>query len=302
MAITLPSVQTLFAMTRPFSTYLDCIRFLAAMVVFLGHAAGKYWTAGFLWPLSAYGDTCVVVFFVLSGFVIAYVCDTKERDWQVYSANRIARLWSVVLPALLLTVVIDYFGVRVAPQLYWGQPWYGADHLSLRYLASVFMLQEAWHADLLPGTNKPLWSLSYEAIYYLAIGCILFVRGWARWVWCLLALLLGGPLIAALFPIWGFGYAAYFLCKRWAMPVSAAVAVFLATIGLLVLSPTLRHMLPFDWHVLGEPVQASISTSGNITGRILTGAPYCRRHVKNRCVLRPLANATEEMDLLGTSV
>lgn len=75
-----------------FSIYLDLVYFLAAMVVFLGHASGMQLTAGFPWELGPYGDTRVVVFSVLSGFVIAYVTDVKERTWQLYSTSRVAHV------------------------------------------------------------------------------------------------------------------------------------------------------------------------------------------------------------------
>lgn len=223
-----------------FSAYLDIVRFSAAFTVFLGHAAGKYWTGGFLWPLGAYGDTCVVVFFVLSGFVIGYVSDTKETHWQEYAINRVARLWSVVLPAMLLTVVIDYAGVRIAPGLYLGQPWYGGDMLPLRYLASLFMVQDFWSLGLAPGINQPFWSLSFEALYYVVFGVAFFARSRWKWLAAAVALLLGGPVIAALLPIWLLGFYSYRLTRRWQLPSGASAVAFVLGLGMLAMSPTLR--------------------------------------------------------------
>jgi peptidoglycan/LPS O-acetylase OafA/YrhL len=239
-------------MNPKFSTYLDFVRFTAALTVFLGHASGKLWTGSFLWPLGQFGDTCVVVFFVLSGFVIAYVCDVKERTWQVYCANRVARLWSVVLPALLLTLLIDFAGVRIAPQLYLDQPWYGGDHVGLRYLASTFMLQEIWHIKYVPGINQPFWSLSYEAFYYLLFGLTLFLKSPIKWVLMLIILAIAGPLIAALFPIWIIGYGIYHFTKRYTPSIAVSVVLFLVGLAMLIFSPTLRAALPIKWHVLGE--------------------------------------------------
>lgn len=235
-----------------FSAYLDIVRFLAAFTVFLGHAAGKYWTGGFLWPTGAYGDTCVVIFFVLSGFVIAYVTDNKERAAAVYASNRIARLWSVVIPALALTFVIDYFGVQRAPELYIGQPWFAADHPVLRYLASFFMLQEAWHIAYTPGINAPFWSLSYEAFYYLAFGLMSFYKGRGKWLAMLAVFLVGGPLVLVLFPIWMLGVVAYRQSKTWRLSVPAAWAAFLVGGIVLLFSPHLRAAM--DWTFMGQDV------------------------------------------------
>jgi len=248
------------AMQPRFSAYLDIVRFLAAFTVFLGHAAGKYWTGGFLWPTGAYGDTCVVIFFVLSGFVIAYVTDNKESHASMYASNRIARLWSVVIPALALTFVIDYFGVRTAPELYLGQPWFAGDHLGLRYLASFFMLQEAWQISYTPGINAPFWSLSYEAIYYLAFGLLTFYKGRGKWLAMLAVFLVGGPLVLALFPIWMLGVFAYRQSKTWTAPLPAAWAAFLAGTILLLGSPFIRDAIGWQWRgqeILGRYVDAA---------------------------------------------
>jgi peptidoglycan/LPS O-acetylase OafA/YrhL len=237
-----------------FSLYLDLVRFLAALIVFIGHASGMAWTGGFLWQFGAYADTCVVVFFVLSGFVIAYVTDTKENNWQVYCASRVSRIWSVAIPALILTFTIDFFGVRIAPELYLGQPWYGEDHAVLRYVASFFMLHEVWHLKLVPGINAPFWSLSFEAFYYLGFAFIIYSKAWSRWFAVALLMLVAGPLIAALFPLWLLGYLAYQQTKRTTVSVMRSFAYFLSGLCLLLLSPLIRSLDTSGFQILGEAV------------------------------------------------
>lgn len=245
-----------------FSAYLDIVRFTAALTVFLGHAAGKFWTGGFLWPLGSYGDTCVVVFFVLSGFVIGYVSDTKEKQWQEYAVNRVARLWSVVLPALLLTFVIDYAGVRIAPELYIDRPWFGGDMLPLRYLASLFLVQDFWGMGLTPGINQPFWSLSFEALYYVVFGVAFFARSRWKWVAIAIALVLSGPVIAALLPIWLLGFYCYRLTRHWHPPVGVSALAFLVGMGLLALSPTIHAAL------------SSVSIQGRIVERYVDALSF----------------------------
>lgn len=237
-----------------FSNYLDVIRFLAAFAVFIGHAAGMQWTGGFLWQIAAYGDTSVVVFFVLSGFVIAYVTENKESGWQTYAASRISRLWSVVIPALALTFVIDYAGVRIAPELYIGQPWYAEDQAALRYIASFLMLQEAWHLKLVPGINAPFWSLSFEAFYYLIFGLAIYMKSAWKWPAILGAFLVGGPLITILFPIWALGVFAYKNTRRLNLSKLSSYALFLSGLLVIIASPLLRPLTSTTFHVLGEMV------------------------------------------------
>jgi peptidoglycan/LPS O-acetylase OafA/YrhL len=232
-------------MPSNFSAYLDVVRFLAAMVVFLGHASGIHWTAGFLWQLGPYGDTCVVIFFVLSGFVIGYVSDEKERTADAYLTSRVARLWSVVIPALALTFVVDWFGV---------QPWFADDHQVLRYLASFLMLHEVWHLNLVPGVNGAFWSLSYEAFYYLLFGIIFYGRQSQKWLAVALLLLLSGPVIAALFPVWGMGFLAYRLCKARMFPRPLCLLLALAGLALLAASPYLRSLPLLSFQIMDEEI------------------------------------------------
>ena len=85
------------------SLYLDLTRFTAALLVVLGHA----WLVLFpAHPLHWPGPAAVIVFFVLSGFVIAYVTDGHDRTLADFTLNRLSRLWSVALPALVFGVVL----------------------------------------------------------------------------------------------------------------------------------------------------------------------------------------------------
>jgi peptidoglycan/LPS O-acetylase OafA/YrhL len=81
-------------MTKALSLYLDGLRFVAAFTVFLAHYSIQRISGGFFWPSFAYGHTAVLVFFVLSGFVIAWVTETREHGLEDYVLSRAARLAS----------------------------------------------------------------------------------------------------------------------------------------------------------------------------------------------------------------
>lgn len=237
-----------------FSIYLDIVRFAAALIVFIGHASGTKWTGGFLWQAGAYADTCVVVFFVLSGFVIGYVTETKENTWKPYAASRISRIWSVAIPALVLTFVVDLFGVQIAPELYINQPWYAGDMALLRYIMSFFMLHEAWHLKLVPGINAPFWSLSFEAFFYLAFAIFFYSKTWKKWLIVALVMTAAGPLIASLFPIWLLGYLAYRQTRKIETVKALNYAYFIIGSACILLSPVIRSFDQTGFKILGEPV------------------------------------------------
>ena len=65
-------------MNNTLSTYLDGVRFFAAFIVFASHASYDRSFGQWLEFFRIHGHDGVVVFFVLSGFVICYVVD-KNR-------------------------------------------------------------------------------------------------------------------------------------------------------------------------------------------------------------------------------
>jgi len=97
------------------SIYLDAIRFMTALTVFVGHYSLLHLSGGLLWQIQPYADEAVVVFFVLSGFVIAHATHGRRTSAADYCIGRAARIYSVVLPALLLTAVLDFVGNRLFP-------------------------------------------------------------------------------------------------------------------------------------------------------------------------------------------
>lgn len=212
-----------------FSLYLDLVRVLAALVVYLTHSQliidPKV-------PLSAYGHSAVVVFFVLSGYVVAYVTDKKETDWRSYAASRLSRVYSVVVPALALTLVADAVGRGIDPALY-KYPW---DQFPIRLTAALLMLNEFWFIAITPFSNVPYWSIAYEGWFYLIFGVFIFSPGRWRWFAAAALLVLVGPKIALMFPLWLAGVALY----RWrALQVhsvaAAAGLVLVSWVGIILM-------------------------------------------------------------------
>ena len=204
-------------MSPAFSLYLDLVRFAAACLVYLYHS-NQRWLVSELLPASDYGHSSVVVFFVLSGYVIAFITGTKERDWRSYAASRFARIYSVALPAVVLTLALDAAGRALAPAVY-GYPW---GQFPTRVVASLAMLNEVWFVSITSFSNVPYWSICYESWYYALFGVVCFAP--RRWAWPLAAvlLLLLGPKIALLAPVWALGVVLY----RWRalerLPMAAA--------------------------------------------------------------------------------
>ncbi len=102
-------------MTPALSLYLDALRFAAAFTVFLSHYAAGRHSGGMFWQVVPYGRIAVLVFFVLSGFVIAWVSETREQTLEEYGLSRVARLYSVILPAFVATLALDSLAAAINP-------------------------------------------------------------------------------------------------------------------------------------------------------------------------------------------
>lgn len=146
---------------RPALPALTGLRFLAAMYVVAFH----YLTPpAWLPPLGLRflnsGYAGVSLFFVLSGFVLAYrypalpTPEARRRFWRA----RLARIYPVYAAALVLSVPIFWAGLgETSP---FGQLKAGAQ------LWLEATLLHGWAPWTACGANCPSWSLSVEAFFY----------------------------------------------------------------------------------------------------------------------------------------
>lgn len=207
---------------------LDGVRGIAALVVVLHHALhldptfarvqAAVSAAGegpVVWALTHTplhivwaGEEAVLVFFVLSGYVLTLPSTRGPVRWREYYPRRLVRLYLPVWGALVLAV-----GLKAAL----GPVPAGEGGAWLHDRASV-PLGEAWHdAVLVDGAgllDSPLWSLQWEVLFSLALPLYLLLRRRStRWVAIEALALLGlvglgtatGWLALRYLPIFGLG-------------------------------------------------------------------------------------------------
>ncbi|ALT77272.1 acyltransferase family protein [Paucibacter sp. KCTC 42545] len=196
-----------------FSIYLDLVRFLAATYVMLAHTKYPRFTDGWLSTIGSYANDAVMVFFVLSGLVIAQVTIHQNRGFADYALARLSRLWSVALPALLITYAADSLGRNLMPELYEGN-WAPGDMVFWRLSINALFAGELWFLNLLPFSNVPYWSINYEFWYYAIFASLYFLRGSQRIIATTFCTLICGPKILLLLPVWLLGIAANWLITR----------------------------------------------------------------------------------------
>ena len=230
-------------MKKGTSLYLDLVRFSAAMMVFLEHlrehtrnSFNAFWSSHPFWysVSSPYSQTAVIVFFVLSGYVIAHVLATRERTPLEYVASRFARLYSVVVPALLLAAATNYLEAVRYPTAFDS---YTDIAPGLRYLGTALFVSNFWLWPDLDPANTPFWSLSFEVAYYVGIALFVFAKGRTRFLSLVLLSVAAGPTMVLLAPTWLLGYGAYHLSQRAALRPGFATVLWLGSTFLLLLCP-----------------------------------------------------------------
>jgi len=247
------------------SIYLDVFRFSAAIGVFLFHSEHLPVSSHVL-PYVYFNHQLVIIFFVLSGYVIAASADRPDRTLANYSADRLARLYSVVVPALFLTYLLDAIGSRISPEVY---ATVNPHWQSIRLAANLVYCQQLWFLCLNPSSNNPFWSLGYEFWYYVFFGVFIFVRtNRIKILWLTALTLLVGPKILLLAPAWAAGALAYYAGKKFSCRRLPGLFLFVLTglvvIGCLVFQKQLgldngkvgRYPLYYSYNFIGDDLFA----------------------------------------------
>lgn len=184
------------------SIFLDLVRVTSAVIVMLTHAQ----VSGLIAPMAGLlelAPAAVIVFFVLSGYIIESTT-ARPAGLRQYFIRRSARIYSVVLPALLLSVGLagGYAASQGPSELAafardWGQWW--------RLPVVLTFQAEDWFASVEVPWDGPFWSMNYEVFYYAIYAVLTFFTGRKRLVATTLVCLLAGPRILLLLPCWWIG-------------------------------------------------------------------------------------------------
>jgi peptidoglycan/LPS O-acetylase OafA/YrhL len=172
---------------------LDLLRGIAALLVLAGHLRPYIFQSydellhGGL-PIKTFyfitglGHQAVIIFFALSGFLVggkALEDILRQRFcWSRYLLRRLTRLWIVIIPALLLTLLLDNIGSRLTLGTEYDGGYYGIycygphphrsagiDHSLLTFLGNLAFLQTIYVPTF--GSNGPMWSIASEFWYYI---------------------------------------------------------------------------------------------------------------------------------------
>jgi len=184
------SLPQRWRLTALASAYLDGIRGLAALAVMLGHCRAFFFVdygninvematplVRALYMVTGFGHQAVMVFFVLSGFLISSsIFRSYERrswSWRTYAIDRGVRLYVVLLPGLLLGLLWDFSGIHFFnstgiysnPLVPFGDGIPIQSLTLVAFVGNILFVQTRFTPVF--GSNGPLWSLFNEFWYYL---------------------------------------------------------------------------------------------------------------------------------------
>lgn len=206
------------------SVMISLLRGLAALVVAAAHlraamfpglhaiADPPLWFKGLAF-LTGFAHQAVIVFFVISGWLVGGSLLNRIGQPQAignYAVDRVTRLWTVLIPTFLLTLLFALSIGSIGGSDIVYSP--GNQYSSITFVGNLFGLQHVLLPDF--GGNFALWSLANETWYYLAFP--LLALAWfarttaARLAYLSTLLLLGSILpsaIVAYFLIWLLGAA-----------------------------------------------------------------------------------------------
>ncbi|WP_028981507.1 acyltransferase family protein [Sporocytophaga myxococcoides] len=176
---------------------LESVRGVAAVYVVFHHINQLYpFKYNYLNYIFRFGQEAVILFFLMSGFVIYYSIFSKEnqpKDFKSYFVKRFKRIYPLFTLALLLSYVTSCF--------------YSGEILPVQsgvLIGNLLNLQDFSSGK--PGVwvnpyygNLPLWSLSYEWWFYMIFWVIIKIPFNRQFI-CVCAISALGVISYSLFP------------------------------------------------------------------------------------------------------
>ena len=208
-----------FKLTPGASQALNLMRGTAALLVLLNHWRELFFVdypdlshpsflARAFYFICGFGHQSVIIFFVVSGYLVGGSAMRQiavdRWSWKRYLFIRGTRLYTVLIPALLLGLFWDRSGMYLFGDAgtYGGHGPQNIVHLPVRLTTGplAFMVNFSFLQGIggpTFGTNGALWSLAYEFWYYLLFPCLLLCltrrkKAWQRSAYLLLSLAIFG--------------------------------------------------------------------------------------------------------------
>ena len=249
------------------SVTLDLLRAVAAQMVCVGHAISfAYgWQPARL-PLMQ--NVGVLLFFMLSGFLITYTLIERSKNpdygFGQFFIERFARIYSGLIPALALVVVVDGITIYLTGDQtiarYYGLPTFLVNLVMFEDYRGSLSNYDAlqWSAF---GSASPLWTLAIEWHIYLFVAAVYFIGARMRSI----------PLLIVVAIVFGQMPAHYLIGAL--SEAGVGRGLFTLWLGGCMTYFAMQHIKPAYWPMVAVSVLAALAFSATTAA----GAEYSFR-------------------------
>jgi len=241
---------------------VQTLRGISALAVVLGHSVGtaKWYQlpVDMLQNFSFWGASGVDVFFVISGFIIAYTAHFHPKSAKRFLYDRIVR----IVPLYWVLMCLILFLLMFLPQAFRT-----TDMSMIQILASFFFVSQLTHSGSFPLIGAG-WSLEYELLFYALFSLgLIFKKLPYTFLFAGLSLLLVAAInmYSLIVVELIMGMVIGWLYVRYTVPLRWAMGILALGIGLLSLSFFFR--LP---EVVSREVYFGIPAALIVTGSVYT--------------------------------
>ncbi len=264
-------------MNKALSNFISLARWIAALAVLIGHAGVLIQLSDIMvgphgpgvyawWFLASFSHQAVLVFFVISGFLIGGELLVRRRRTapflRDYMLNRFSRIYIVLIPALAYGFLIDLVGRRIFPNSgIYDAPFFEGVFNPLNILWSILQQQSIWAPQA--GTNGPLWSLACEMWYYVTFPLLLlpFATAYPRAV--RFAVFGLGALAATIMSIpesfFLFGYGAWAIGAFTRLAPRPMIKSTLLSLGIFLITVTVMRLAARGPIIVAHPIITTLA-------------------------------------------
>lgn len=281
---------------------LDHLRWLAAILVAFSHVRNHLIVdfsdvqspgifARLFYFAAGYGHVAVLIFFVISGFLVGgkllelLSSPDISTGWRHFLVDRFTRIFIVLWPSLLVAGALLLFIFTVAPHVSlvtesnWDSGWkdsFTSDLSVRKWLLNALLFNELVVPTVF--TDGVLWSLAYEWTYYmLGLAVVLVIRrhwtvgsiaflGYAGLLFVLA--LLNKPELLVAGGVWVMGILARIVSDR---RLLKGTILWLACLALVSVVLVYARVHPLHDYVIGAPIALMLAHARWHDWRMLPG-------------------------------
>lgn len=274
------------ALTTKFSQQLESLRGISAIIVLFSHCFQAFiapFDLTFYSIVRLLGQAAVMMFFVLSGFLIGHSMQKNSHQFghfnlKHYIQQRCKRILPPFIFALLLTVSLYYLAPYFfASQTQFFEHYFGImiryeyDIALLDFIGSMFFLNGFLTPTI--AANAALWSLSYEVWFYVLAGFFPFLFHSKVSALIFLFVLAGLSILNIQFLVYFFIWLTAFAFSFPQVQASILDTLQLVKIILLCLAVAIASFDAYQFHVV---YQAAQYTTENFTAfNLCLGLALC---------------------------